>query len=121
MKTLKTALIILTLLMSAAHAQTAAKPGMDSMTMEAPQKAAPEGAMPMADMVDGEVRKVDKAAKKITLKHGEIKNLQMAGMTMVYQVKDAAMLDKLKAGDKVRFMAEKSGGAIVVTAIEQAK
>ena len=121
MKTLKTALVISTLLLGAAHAQTAAKPGMDGMNMEATQKSAPMGAMNMANMVDGEVRKVDKAAKKITLKHGEIKNLQMAGMTMAYQVKDAAMLEKLKSGDKVRFMAEKAGGAIVVTAIEQAK
>lgn len=121
MKILKNALLISSLLLGTAHAQTPAKPGMDNMTMEAAQKDSPMGAMNMADMVDGEVRKVDRAAKKITLKHGEIKNLQMGGMTMAYQVKDAAMLDKLKAGDKVRFMAEKSGDAIVVTAIKQAK
>ena len=56
--------------------------------------------------------------KKITLKHGEIKNLGMPGMTMVFQVKDPAMLDKVKAGDKVRFKAEKIGGAFIVTQIE---
>ncbi|MES2244976.1 MAG: copper-binding protein [Pseudomonadota bacterium] len=72
-------------------------------------------------MADGEVRKVDKEAKKITMKHGEIKNLDMPGMTMVFQVKDPAMLDKVKAGDKVRFTAEKAGGAIVVTDIQPAK
>jgi Cu/Ag efflux protein CusF len=64
---------------------------------------------------------VDKEAKKITMKHGEIKNLDMPGMTMVFQVKDPAMLDKVKAGDKVRFTAEKNGGAIVVTDIQPAK
>lgn len=74
-----------------------------------------------ADMSSGEVRKVDKDNKKITLKHGEIKNLDMPGMTMVFQVRDPAMLDKLKAGDKVRFKAEKAGGAIVVTDIELAR
>ena len=73
------------------------------------------------DMADGEVRKVDLQTKKITLKHGEIKNLEMPGMTMVFQVKDPAMLDKVKAGDKVRFHAERVGGAIVVTEIEAAK
>jgi Cu(I)/Ag(I) efflux system periplasmic protein CusF len=73
---------------------------------------------PAADMTDGEVRKVDKGAAKITIKHGEIKNLEMPPMTMVFQVKDAALLDKLKAGDKVKFRAEKAGSGYVVTAIE---
>lgn len=72
-------------------------------------------------MTDGEVRKVDKDAKKITIKHGEIKNLEMPGMTMVFQVKDPAMLDKVKAGDKVKFTAEQLGGAIVVTDIQPSK
>jgi uncharacterized cupredoxin-like copper-binding protein/Cu/Ag efflux protein CusF len=74
-----------------------------------------------AAMTDGEVRKVDKEAKKITLKHGEIKNLEMPGMTMVFQVKDPAMLDAVKPGDKVKFKAEKAGGAVVVTEIQVAK
>ena len=73
------------------------------------------------DMTDGEIRKVDKDTKKITIKHGEIKNLDMPGMTMLFQVKDPAMLDVVKPGDKVRFRAEKAGGAIVVTEIQVAK
>jgi uncharacterized cupredoxin-like copper-binding protein/Cu/Ag efflux protein CusF len=72
-------------------------------------------------MTEGEVRKVDKESKKITLKHGEIKNLEMPGMTMVFQVKDPAMLDAVKQGDKVQFKAEKAGGAIVITDIQVAK
>ena len=72
-------------------------------------------------MVDGEVRKVDTENKKITLRHGEIKNLGMPGMTMVFGVKDPAALGTLKVGDKVRFMAEKESGAFVVTHIETAK
>ena len=74
-----------------------------------------------ASMTDGEVRKIDKDAGKITIKHGDIKHLEMPGMTMVFQVKDPAMLDKVKAGDKVRFKAEKANGAIVVTDIQPAK
>lgn len=72
-------------------------------------------------MTDGEVRKIDMDNKKITLKHGEIKNLQMPGMTMVFQVQDPAMLSSLKTGDKVRFMADKMNGALTVTHIEPAK
>src|SRR4051794_23597999 len=64
-------------------------------------------------MTDAEVRKVDKETQSITLKHGEIKNLGMPGMTMVFQVKDAAVLDNIKAGDKVRFSAENIDGSIV--------
>jgi Cu(I)/Ag(I) efflux system periplasmic protein CusF len=74
-----------------------------------------------ATMADAEVRKVDKDARKITLKHGEIKNLEMPPMTMVFQVKDAAVLDKVKQGDKVKFTAEKVNGAYTVTSLEPAK
>ncbi len=74
-----------------------------------------------ADMTDGEIRKVDKDTQKITIKHGEIKNLDMPGMTMLFQVKVPAMLDMVKPGDKVKFRAEKVGGGIVVTEIQVAK
>jgi Cu/Ag efflux protein CusF len=74
-----------------------------------------------AEPSEGEVRKVDKEAKKITIKHGPLKNLDMPPMTMVFQVKDPALLDKVKAGDQVKFRAEKLGGAFTVTAIEPAK
>jgi len=70
------------------------------------------------DLTDAEVRKVDKAAAKLTLKHGEIKHLDMPPMTMVFQVRDKALLDTVKAGDKVRFRAAHEGGQYVVTAIE---
>jgi Cu/Ag efflux protein CusF len=68
-------------------------------------------------MVKGEVVKVDKAAGKVTLKHGPIKNLDMEGMTMVFRVADPAMLDKVKAGDKIEFEADRVNGAITVTKI----
>lgn len=72
-------------------------------------------------MADGEVRKVDKDAKKITIKHGPLQSLDMPAMTMVFQVKDPAMLDQVKAGDKVKFQAEKVGSAFTVTKIEPVK
>jgi len=73
------------------------------------------------ELADGEVRKVDKDAGTITLKHGPIPSLDMPGMTMVFRVKEKAMLDAVKAGDKVKFDAEKTGGQYVVTKIEPAK
>ena len=78
-------------------------------------------AMAAMPMVDGEVRKVDMGSKKITLKHGEIKNLDMPPMTMVFQVKDPAMLEKVKAGDKVQFTVDNLNGALTVLTIEPAK
>jgi len=80
--------------------------------------ALPAGAQSMSE---GEVRKVDKDAGKLTLKHGPIPNLDMPPMTMVFRVKDAAMLDAVKPGDKVKFDAESVGGQFVVTRIEPAK
>jgi Cu(I)/Ag(I) efflux system protein CusF len=75
----------------------------------------------VADSADGEIKKVDKASGKLTIKHGELKNLGMGAMTMVFRAKDPAMLDKVKAGDKVRFTAENVNGALTVTAIDVAK
>ncbi len=72
-------------------------------------------------MTEAEVRKVDIDAKKITLKHGEIKNLDMPPMSMVFQVKDPALLTKVKAGDKVQFTADKINGAYTVMTIEPLK
>jgi len=81
----------------------------------------PAAAASAADMTEGEIRKVDRDAKKLTIKHGEIKNLDMPPMTMVFQVKDAALLDKVKLGDKVRFVAQKSDSGYVVTDLQITK
>jgi Cu(I)/Ag(I) efflux system periplasmic protein CusF len=78
------------------------------------------GASALANDADGEVRKIDKAQSKITLKHGEIKNLDMPPMTMVFRVKDAKMLESVAVGDKVKFAAEKVDGNYVVTQMTKA-
>ena len=65
-----------------------------------------------------EVRRVDRDAKKITLRHEAITNLDMSAMTMVFQVAEPAMLDAVKPGDRVRFEAEKIPGGYRVTRIE---
>jgi len=70
------------------------------------------------DMTDAEVRKVNKEGGTLTLKHGDIKNLDMPGMTMVFAVKDKAMLDKVKAGDKIKFKAINDAGKFTVTEVQ---
>ena len=73
-------------------------------------------------LTDGVVRKVDASANKITLKHGPMKKFDMEdGMTMVYTVKDPAMLKSVKAGDKVKFDAEHENGQYIITKIEKSK
>ncbi len=72
-------------------------------------------------MSEGEVKKIDKDAGKITIKHGPLTNLQMPGMTMVFHVKDSGMLASVKVGDKIKFVAEKAGGALTVTTLQLAK
>lgn len=69
---------------------------------------------------DGEVTKIDKAQAKLTLRHAEIKNLDMPAMTMVFKVADSSWLDRLAVGDKVRFAAAKVNGAYTVTALSKA-
>ena len=70
-----------------------------------------------APFVAGEVKRVDREGGKITLKHDAIPNLGMDGMTMVFRVQEPAMLDKVKAGDKVKFKADHLKGAFTVTEI----
>ena len=72
-------------------------------------------------MVDGQVKKVDKAAGKVTLSHGPLTNLNMPAMTMVFKVSNATWLDQMKTGDKIRFMADNINGAITVVHFEAAK
>jgi len=109
MKTLITLFTALGLTLSvAAYADDAHHPDKPSATAA-------------AEKSSGEVKKIDKEAGKITLKHGPLTNLDMPPMTMVFRVKDAAMLDQVKTGDNVRFMAEKLNGALTVTHIEVAK
>jgi len=70
--------------------------------------------------VQGEVRKIDEAAGKVTLKHGPIKNLGMdVGMTMVFRVADPAMLKEVKVGDKVEFEAENGASGYTVTKLQK--
>jgi len=75
-----------------------------------------------AQMVDGEVTKVDESAGKITIKHGPIKKFDMeGGMTMVFRAQDPAILKQVKPGDKINFEADKVNGQFTVMKIEKKK
>lgn len=87
-----------------------------SPVVHASQAAATSSSMDM--LTDGEVRKIDPAAGKITIKHGPIQHMDMPGMTMVFTAKDKALLDKVKVGDKIRFMVSHEDGKMLVTEIQ---
>ena len=90
----------------------------------APAKPVPAHAghqAPAVEMTDGEIKKIDKEIGKIMIRHGEIRNLGMAPMTMAFRVKDPAVLNQVKAGDKVKFAADRVNGAITIVQIELAK
>lgn len=72
-------------------------------------------------LTSGEIRKIDKDTGKITIKHAEIKSLDMPAMTMVFQVKDKTMLDKVKINDKIQFKASSENGKITVTEMQMDK
>jgi Cu(I)/Ag(I) efflux system periplasmic protein CusF len=73
-----------------------------------------------SELIEGQVTKIDQSAGKITIKHGPIRSLDMnEGMTMVFRVQDAGMLKQVKAGDKVKFSAERVNGALTVTKIQK--
>jgi Cu(I)/Ag(I) efflux system periplasmic protein CusF len=81
-----------------------------ALAQTSPQAPAAEAASALPQ-VEAEVRKVDAAAGKVTLKHGDLPNLDMPGMTMVFHVKNTTQLNGLKAGDRVLFRADKVNGA----------
>jgi len=97
---------------SAAPAQSAGAAGTSNAGHATPAK---------GGYAEGEVRRIDKDAGKITLKHGPIASLDMPPMSMVFRAADPAMLDRVKEGDKVRFKADRVQGALTVTEIEPVK
>ena len=105
----------------AALAATAAFLALPTLAAHVPHHAGESpAASTSAGYTDGEVRRVDKAAGKITLKHGAIANLEMPPMSMVFRAKDRAMLDQVKEGDKVRFKADNIDGALTLTDLQPA-
>ena len=117
MKSIKTIISAAAVLGSVAlAAQALAHEGHDHERQGAASVTAAAG-----PLSDGEVKKIDKSAAKVTIKHGPLQNLDMPAMTMVFKVKDPAMLDALKVGDKIHFAAEKVHGSLTLTQWEPSK
>ncbi|MDQ5904171.1 MAG: hypothetical protein QG672_1764 [Pseudomonadota bacterium] len=114
MKALFTSTLIALVTLGAAPVQAAGDHAGHGMAMQAT-------ASTEMQMVDGVVKKVDKSAGKVTLSHGPLTNLSMPAMTMVFRVKDVNWLDQMKAGDKIRFMADNVNGAVTIVHFEPAK
>ena len=99
-------------------------PMADMADMPGMSKAAPTDrgtvAAATSDLSEGEIRKVDKDNRRLTIRHGPLRNLDMPGMTMVFGVSEDAMLDTAEVGARVRFQAEKINGKLVVTRLETA-
>ena len=109
---------LLVLVAGPALAQAPAGAAADSHSSHHPAATAPSA--PPADLSEGEITRWDPRTLRLTLKHGEIKNLEMPPMTMVFRVADASVVGDLKPGDKVRFRAEQVSGAYHVQRIEKA-
>jgi Cu/Ag efflux protein CusF len=111
---MKNSYVLIALMMTAgftlAASANAAETGQPGVAAQGAEKHFP--------MTEGEVRKVDRALGKITIKHGPIVNLDMPGMTMVFRVPEVALLDRFRPGDHVRFVAQKIGGALTITRLE---
>jgi len=117
-ETMKTSMTTIAAAAIALAGTTALAQGASSHAAHAPS---PPTKAASAAMSEGEVRKVDKAAGRITLKHGPVPSIDMPPMTMVFVAEDPAMLDRVKVGDRVRFAADKVGDVYRVTRIEPAK
>ncbi|CAN7285833.1 copper-binding protein [Paraburkholderia sp. 22099] len=91
----------------------------DMGNMDMGGSAAKQGGDAKAGMSHGEVKKVDTSAGKLTIKHGPLDNLGMDAMTMVFKVKDPAMISQVKPGDKIDFVAEEVDGALTVAKLQK--
>jgi Cu/Ag efflux protein CusF len=109
---------LLFLVAGPALAQAPAGAAADSHSSHHPTATASPA--PQAELSEGEITRWDPRTLRVTLKHGEIKNLEMPPMTMVFRVADAGVVGDLKPGDKVRFRAEQISGAYHVQRIEKA-
>lgn len=110
---------VLAMAVGFASPASAGQPAQDEAAARAPVRLA--AATVAHDMAEGEVRRIDRDAAKVTLKHGVIKNLDMPPMTMVFGVQDKALLEGLKAGDRVKFKAIEKSGTYTVTELELLK
>jgi Cu(I)/Ag(I) efflux system periplasmic protein CusF len=115
MKATHTVVISAALLASAAVFAQQAPQGDEHASHHAQPANAAAADRPLSE---GEVRRIDHAQGKVTLRHGPLENLDMPAMTMVFTATDKKLLDGLKVGDRVRFTADRQNGSYLVKAIQ---
>lgn len=108
---------IATLILSIAAASASIAAGMDDMKGMAKPNAQASAAV--SEYTEGEILTLYKGDGQVTIKHGEIKNLHMSAMTMMFGVMEKTMLDKLRVGDKVKFKAVEKSGSLMITEIKK--
>lgn len=92
---------------------------MSGMDMSGMKMSSDGSAAPNAALTDAEVKKVDAASGKVTLKHGALDNVGMPPMTMAFKAKDAAMVKQIKEGDKVKVRVEEVNGTMTIVKLEK--
>lgn len=95
--------------------------GDDMHLDHAQDQAAQASTSATAAMSEGEIRRINKETGKVTIKHGLLQNLNMPGMTMLFSLQDPAMMDQIKEGDKIKFVADKVDGSFVVKSLQVEK
>ena len=105
--------------MSCALAFSAASHAADDMSKMDMSGSVKQSGDANDSMSHGEVKKIDSTAQKLTIKHGPLENLGMGAMTMVFKVKDPAMLSQVKVGDKIDFVAEEVNGTLTVVKLRK--
>lgn len=110
----KIALILLNLVILSSTISFAAEVNKQGITVA-------QNEVSSATMALGEVKKVDKELGKITIKHEPLQHLGMPAMTMIFRVKENAILDQVKAGDKIQFSAEQVAGGYMANNIKVVK
>lgn len=115
---IRTTILMVTLLLGAG---LALQTGASASEKRPANSAAKPAVAASAALTQGEVRRVDKAAGTVTIQHGAMPKLDMPPMTMPYRVKDKAVLEQLKPGDKIAFDADAVGGVFTVIRLEKVK
>lgn len=111
--------VLVSIAMGCALAFSTASHAADDMSNRDMSGGAKQSADVKNAMSHGEIKKVDTAGGKLTIKHGPLENLGMEGMTMVFKVKDPAMLSQVKVGDKIDFVADEVNGALTVVKLQK--
>ena len=73
------------------------------------------------EWVNGEITRIDAPRKRVTLKHAPIASIKMDAMTMPFKLKDVALIEGYKVGDKLQFTVTNDDGDLFITQVRKAQ